>query len=105
MPYYYSNVVLKVLLSYYIEAIPFIDSLNNLEVIFTGHVTAENVGWTDFLDDNPTEFHDLLLSWEKGFNTPVPDWITGVYVRNGPAQVNLKFVRSKLYYNFEYMFF
>ena len=48
---------------------------------------ADNVGWKEFFTENPTEFHDLSLNWEKGNDTSVPDWITGVFVRNGPAQV------------------
>ena len=36
------------------------------------------------MEDEPTEFHDLPLSWERseGF----PSWIKGSYVKNGPAQ-------------------
>ena len=48
---------------------------------------AENVGWQSYLNENPTEFHDLLLQWESGNSTQVPSWLSGVFVRNGPAQV------------------
>jgi carotenoid cleavage dioxygenase-like enzyme len=46
---------------------------------------GSNVGWQGFLKENPTEFHDLLLSWEGAGS--VPAWLSGTYVRNGPAQV------------------
>ena len=55
--------------------------------MFKGITLADNVGWKEFFTENPTEFHDLPLNWEKGNNTSVPDWMTGVFVRNGPAQV------------------
>jgi hypothetical protein len=32
------------------------------------------------------EFHDLPLVWEPG--SSVPDWLSGTYVRNGPAQIS-----------------
>ena len=48
--------------------------------------SASNVGWKSFMKENPTEFHDLPLTWEgKG---RVPSWLSGTYVRNGPAQVS-----------------
>jgi len=47
---------------------------------------SENVGWQSYLVENPTEFHDLPLSWEM--ETPVPSWMSGTYVRNGPAQIS-----------------
>ena len=48
---------------------------------------AENVGWKSYFVENPTEFHDIPLSWESGNQTSVPFWLSGIYVRNGPAQV------------------
>ena len=57
--------------------------------LFTISANAENVGWHSYLKENPTEFHDLLLNWESGDQTNVPDWLSGVFVRNGPAQVSL----------------
>ena len=47
--------------------------------------TSSNVGWKSYMRENPTEFHDLPLSWETGIE--VPEWLSGTYVRNGPAQV------------------
>lgn len=32
------------------------------------------------------EFHDLPLTWES--TTKVPEWLSGTYVRNGPAQIS-----------------
>ena len=49
---------------------------------------AENVGWQSYLDENPTEFHDIPLEWEGGDQTLVPSWLSGIFVRNGPAQVH-----------------
>ena len=56
--------------------------------LFTISANAENVGWRSYLKENPTEFHDFLLNWESGDQTNVPDWLSGVFVRNGPAQVS-----------------
>ena len=49
---------------------------------------CDNVGWKSCFTENSEEFHNLLLRWEKGNATNVPHWLTGVYVRNGPAQVH-----------------
>ena len=50
-------------------------------------IRADNVGYIKWFEENPTEFHNVPLKWEKGASTMVPSWITGVYIRNGPAQV------------------
>ena len=47
---------------------------------------SDNVGWKSFLKEDPTEFHDIPLVWEE--DSPVPAWLTGTYVRNGPAQIS-----------------
>jgi len=47
---------------------------------------CENVGWKKYFVENPTEFHDLPLTWED--TTVVPGWLSGTYVRNGPAQLS-----------------
>jgi len=54
--------------------------------IFIAQSMSDNVGWKKYFIDNPTEFHDLPLVWED--DTPVPDWLSGTYVRNGPAQIS-----------------
>ena len=54
---------------------------------FVAISNAENVGWKSYFVENPTEFHDIPLSWESGNQTSVPSWLSGIYVRNGPAQV------------------
>ena len=56
---------------------------------FVAISNAENVGWKSYFVENPTEFHDIPLSWESGNQTSVPSWLSGIYVRNGPAQVLL----------------
>ena len=56
-------------------------------VLFVQAAVPQNVGWKGYLTENPTEFHDLPLSWEQ--DTPVPSWLSGTYVRNGPSQVTL----------------
>ena len=56
-------------------------------VIFPSILMADNVGWKSYLTENPTEFHDIPLTWESGNQTDVPGWLSGIYVRNGPAQV------------------
>ena len=62
----------------------------SLLIIFTcffGIISCDNVGWKRVFDDNPTEFHNIPLAWEFGDYTNVPDWLSGIFVRNGPAQV------------------
>ena len=51
----------------------------------------DNVGWKSYLKENPTEFHDIPLVWEG--NKSVPDWLSGTYIRNGPAQVRIEFFK------------
>ena len=53
---------------------------------FVAIATADNVGWKSYFQENPTEFHDIPLIWESG-NQSIPSWVSGIYVRNGPAQV------------------
>ena len=62
--------------------------------IFISIVTSDNVGWKSYLVENPTEFHDIPLIWESGNLTKVPNWLSGIYVRNGPAQVNNAYIFS-----------
>ena len=54
---------------------------------FVAIANADNVGWKSYFVENPTEFHDIPLTWESGNQSAVPSWLSGVYVRNGPAQV------------------
>ena len=58
-------------------------------------VNSENVGWKSYLAENPTEFHNLKLEWESGDETLVPSWLSGIFVRNGPAQVRFTANKSK----------
>ena len=62
--------------------------------IFISIVKSDNVGWKSYLVENPTEFHDIPLIWESGNLTKVPNWLSGIYVRNGPAQVNNTYILS-----------
>lgn len=55
--------------------------------IFTKLAISDNVGWKSYLVENPIEFHDIPLKWEHGNQTKVPNWLSGIYARNGPAQV------------------
>ena len=52
----------------------------------------DNVGWRSFLQENTQEFQDLPLAWDG--DTQVPAWLSGTYVRNGPAQVRLCIIIS-----------
>ena len=61
--------------------------------------TAENVGWKSYFIENPTEFHDIPLQWEMGDQTTVPSWLSGIYVRNGPAQVNIYLTFTKEFFH------
>ena len=61
-------------------------ALTILTTVF-GTITGDNVGWNSTFTENNEEFHNLLLRWEKGDQTNVPRWLSGVYIRNGPAQV------------------
>ena len=53
----------------------------------------DNVGWRSFLQENTQEFQDLPLAWDG--DTQVPAWLSGTYVRNGPAQVRLCIISDK----------
>ena len=61
-------------------------SLITTILLLTQHVLCDNVGWRGYLTENPTDFHDIPLTWE--LEAAVPDWLSGTYVRNGPAQVS-----------------
>ena len=61
-------------------------ALSILVIIF-GTTTGDNIGWNSTFTENNEEFHNLLLRWENGEQTKVPTWLSGVYIRNGPAQV------------------
>ena len=63
------------------------NSLLIIFICFFGIISCDNVGWKRVFDDNPTEFHNIPLTWEFGEYTNVPDWLSGIFVRNGPAQV------------------
>ena len=54
---------------------------------FVAIANADNIGWKSYLAENPLEFHDIPLVWESGNLTNIPSWLSGVFVRNGPAQV------------------
>ena len=54
---------------------------------FVAIATADNVGWKSYFEENPIEFHDIPLVWESGNLTNIPTWLSGIFVRNGPAQV------------------
>jgi len=43
-----------------------------------------NKGWQTYFGNEPSEFHDLPLSWST--NNTVPAWLYGSYMKNGPAQ-------------------
>jgi len=47
---------------------------------------SSNVGWKEYFVENPSEFHDLPVSWI--IPNAVPTWLNGTYVRNGPAQIS-----------------
>ena len=46
--------------------------------------TDYNQGWANYLADEPSEYHDLPLSW--ALNTSIPAWLQGSYIKNGPGQ-------------------
>jgi len=56
------------------------------QLLFITQSLGDNVGWKKYFVENPTEFHDIPLSWES--DNPVPSWLSGTYVRNGPAQIS-----------------
>ena len=57
-----------------------------LAFVLIASASSTNVGWQSYLQENPTEFHDLPLTFENGNATQVPSWLSGVFVRNGPGQ-------------------
>merc|ERR1711872_885539 len=44
-------------------------------------------GWSRLFQDEISEFHDEDLTWELGGNN-VPAWLSGRYIKNGPARLN-----------------
>ena len=54
---------------------------------------SDNIGWKGYFVESPQEFHDIPLVWESG-NTTVPSWLTGIFVKNGPAQVSFYYIES-----------
>ena len=59
---------------------------------FVAIANADNVGWKSYFAENPVEFHDIPLVWESGNLTNIPAWLSGIFVRNGPAQVRLTYL-------------
>jgi len=57
-----------------------------LLLILTALVQCDNVGWKKYFEEETSEFHDIPLTWED--DALVPDWLSGTYVRNGPAQIS-----------------
>jgi len=43
-----------------------------------------NKGWQTYFGNEPTEFHDIPLSWTT--NSTVPAWLYGTFMKNGPGQ-------------------
>merc|ERR1712215_211789 len=41
------------------------------------------VGFEKWVSDNPVEFESIEVEWEK--ERPVPEWLSGTYLKNGPA--------------------
>ena len=58
---------------------------------FVAIANADNIGWKSYLAENSVEFHDIPLVWESGNLTNIPTWLSGIFVRNGPAQVHFLF--------------
>ena len=56
-------------------------------VTIVGNISGDNIGWNSTFTENNEEFHNQLLRWENGDQTTIPTWLSGVYLRNGPAQV------------------
>jgi len=65
-------------------------------VTVLGAINCDNVGWNTTFIENNEEFHNLLLHWEMGDQTNVPTWLSGVYIRNGPAQMTFGSDKRKL---------
>ena len=57
-------------------------------------VNLENLGWQNVFAENIEEFHDLPLEWDS--NEKIPSWLTGTFVRNGPARIRFNSSRRIL---------
>jgi len=53
---------------------------------FLFQVTFSQIGFDKWLADNPTELENIHVHWEK--ERPVPEWLSGTYIKNGPAKSN-----------------
>ena len=64
----------------------------NLSILFCR--SDDNIGWKSYFVENPTSFRDLPLQWDG--DGKIPDWLSGTYVKNGPAQVREAFIKKKI---------
>jgi len=55
-----------------------------------------NKGWASFLEDEYSEYHDIPLEWAT--ESPIPSWLKGSFVKNGPARK--KFNDDRHYSNY-----
>jgi len=69
-------------------------SISVLILLNVGAVINDNVGWKEYMKENIDEFHDIPLEWESG--SKVPSWLSGTYVRNGPARLTFESPRRHL---------
>ena len=68
-------------------------SWNFLEFVRFFCRSDDNLGWKSYFVENPTSFRDLPLQWDG--DGKIPDWLSGTYVKNGPAQVREAFIKKK----------
>ncbi len=53
--------------------------------IFLPSAAAHNVGWREYYSGNPVNFDNISVAWDA----PIPAWIQGIFLRNGPGVVEL----------------
>jgi hypothetical protein len=53
--------------------------------IFLPTAGAHNIGWREYYSGNPDNFDNISVAWDA----PIPAWIQGIFLRNGPGVVEL----------------
>ncbi|XP_019637735.1 PREDICTED: carotenoid isomerooxygenase-like [Branchiostoma belcheri] len=69
---------------------PVSDKVFHLSIVIlavSGCIEASTVGLEYFFRDNFEEFRDRPIQWCN--STPVPHWVHGTFVRNGPGRFNI----------------
>jgi len=74
--------------------------LINFSILIVGTasiVQASSDGYPVWIEDNPNEFENVTVPWTVVGSKPIPDWLRGTYIKNGPAKTT--FGGERYYHN------